>query len=110
MITLSNMRNKVKVQKAVVTEDSLGNRTNTYRDYCSRWAYINKKSGSETFAAGKTNEEETLCFVLRHDSLTRLITPGDYRILFNEKTYDITYVDNYKFKNESLTIYAKEIS
>ena len=110
MITLSNMRNKVRVQKAVVTEDGLGNRTNTYRDYCARWAYINKKSGSETFAAGKTNEEETLCFVLRHDSLTRLITPGDYRILFNEKTYDITYVDNYKFKNESLTIYAKEIS
>lgn len=110
MIPISDMRNKVQFLKATVAEDETGNRINTYASYCVRWAYINKQYGGESFNAGKTAEEETLKFVVRFDSLTRLITPGSYRIDFCGKTYDITSVDNYKMKNESLTILAKEIS
>lgn len=107
---LSDMRNKVQILKATVDIDQTGNRVNSYASYCVRWAYINKTSGGENYEAGITHENEVLKIVIRYDSMTRFITPGEYRINFSGKEYDILSVDNYKYKNESLTINAEEIS
>ena len=103
------MRCRVEVRKASVTADEYGNRQNTYSLFCTRWAYCNKQSGSESFEAGTTLEKENLYFVVRYDSHTRQITPGEYRLVFNGKTYDITSADNYKFRNESITLHAREV-
>ena len=105
---LADMRESITIEKAVVQTDLYGNRTNTYEVVCSRWAAANKSSGDETFEAGKTIEKEKLYFIVRYDSVTKLITPGEYRIIFRGKTYNITSVDNFKFRNESLTIDVEE--
>lgn len=109
MIKLSDMRNRILILRAEVTSDVIGNRKNAYRPYCSRWAYVNKSGGSEHFEAGKTVEEETMRFIIRFDSETKRITAGEYRIVFGNKTYNITSVDNYKMRNESITLYAQEV-
>ena len=109
MIKLSDMRNRILILKAEVRADAIGNRTNAYRPYCSRWAYVNKSGGSETFEAGKTRERETMRFIIRFDRETKMITAGEYRIVFGSRTYNITSVDNYKMRNESITLYAEEV-
>lgn len=109
MIKLSDMRNRILILKAEVTVDAIGNRKNTYASYCNRWAYINKSGGSESFEAGKTLEEETMRFIIRFDSETKRVNSGEYRIVFGGKTYNITSVDNYKMRNESITLLAKEV-
>ena len=109
MIKLSDMRNRILILKAGVSEDDIGNRKNAYTPYCSRWAYVNKSGGSEHFEAAKTIEEETMRFIIRFDSDTKKITAGKYRIVFGSKTYNITSVDNYKMRNESITLYAQEV-
>ena len=109
MIKLSDMRNRVLILKAKVISDAIGNRKNAYTPYCSRWAYVNKSGGSESFEAGTTIEEETMRFIIRFDSETKKITAGKYRIVFASKTYNITSVDNYKMRNESITLYAQEV-
>ena len=109
MISLADMRNRITIRKAAVSMDEYGNRTNSYTDFCTRWAYCNRQSGSETFEAGTTIEKENLYFVVRYDSATRQITAGVFQVVFENKTYNITSVDNYKFRNESITIYAEEV-
>lgn len=107
MIKLSDMRCRVIIQKAVVITDELGGRHNSYTFYCTRWAQVNMVTGSERYEAAHTAEYKMMYFTIRCDSLTKVITPGQYRIVFQDKVYDIKAIDNYKFRNESLRITAE---
>ena len=72
------MRERILITRQEVRTDAMGNHTNVQVPFCRRWAYANRTTGSEEEAG---------------------------RVV---KTYDITSVDNYRFRNESLTLYAKE--
>ena len=104
MIRLSDMRSRVQIEKAEVKTDELGGRHNEYSHYCTRWAQVNMTTGSERYAAGTTSEYKLMSFVVRYDSLTKAITSGGYRIVFDGKIYNIKSVDNYKQRNESLRL------
>lgn len=108
MIPVSNMRERILITRQVVQKDAIGNHKNVQEPFCSRWAYANRQSGGEEEAAGVVREEDSIYFVVRFDELTRQITSTGFQVEFHGKTYDITLVDNYKFRNESLTLYAKE--
>lgn len=108
MIPVSNMRHRILITRQEVRTDAIGNHTNVQVPFCSRWAYANRLTGSEEDSGGVIREEETIYFVVRFDEETRQITSTGFQVEFHGKTYDITSVDNYKFRNESLTLYAKE--
>lgn len=107
---LADMRERIVIEETYTDVDAFDNHVNCYRTYCSRWAQVNKRTGNEDFNAGQTIEKEKLYFIIRFDSVTRRITPGKHRILFRGKRYNITSVDNYKFRNENLTLDAEEIN
>ena len=108
MIPVSTMRERILITRQEVHTDSMGNHTNVQVPYCRRWAYANRTTGSEEEAGRVVREEESIYFVVRFDEETRQITSTGYQVEFHGKTYDITSVDNYRFRNESLTLYAKE--
>lgn len=108
MIPVSNMRERILITRQQVRTDPLGNHKNVQVPYCRRWAYANRVSGGEEESGHVIREEESLYFVIRFDSETCHITSTGFQIEFRGKTYDITSVDNYKFRNESLTLYVKE--
>lgn len=102
------MRERILITRQEVRTDAIGNRRNVQAPYCRRWAYANRTSGGEDESGRVVLEEESIYFVVRFDALTRHITSTGFQIEFHGKTYDITSVDNYKFRNETLTLYAKE--
>ena len=107
-MNLADMREQITIEKAVVDVDAYGNRQNSYSFYCKRWTYANMKTGKEEFKGGHTSEKETLCFVIRYDSETKLITSGTYRVIFHDKVYNIVTVDNFKFRNNTITLTCEE--
>lgn len=105
---LADMRERIVIEEAATEVDEFDNHINSYQEYCTRWAYVNMKTGKEEFEAGRTTEKVTLSFVIRLDSVTRLICPGTHRIKFQDKYFNITSVDNFKFRNNTLTLIAEE--
>ena len=75
MIPVGRMRERIQITQHAVRTDSMGNHTVVQVPYCSRWAYVNKTSGSETEEAGSIRSEESIYFIVRFDEMTRAITP-----------------------------------
>ena len=109
MIPVSRMRERIQITQQAVRTDAMGNHVNVQVPYCSRWAYVNKMSGSETEEAGTTRSEESIYFIVRFDEMTRLIDSTGFQVVFHGKAFDITRVDNYRYRNESLTLYGREV-
>lgn len=103
---ISLMRSRITLQKETVVSDSIGNRTNIWIDRHTCRAYVNMQTGGEHAAAGQTVETETLVFTVRYCLAIADITPGSYRILFNGEIYDISAVDDYRFRHETLKLTA----
>jgi hypothetical protein len=41
--------------------------------------------------------------------MTRVIDSTGFQVVFHGKAFDITRVDNYRYRNESLTLYGREV-
>jgi len=78
-------------------------------EFCTNFAYVNKLSGTEFWAAAEVAAQNTVRFTMRwHEKLDR-VTPGEFRILFKGRVFNITNVDNVQFKNETVKISATEV-
>lgn len=106
---IGTMRHRITIQKLVTVTDKIGNHTNEYRDYCSRWAYANNLSGSEYWQAAQTNAQNSIYFMIRWDKVTGAVTSDGYRILFNGKIYNILSVDHYQFRCKTIQFKAEEV-
>ena len=70
------MRERIQITQQAVRTDAMGNHVNVQVPYCSRWAYVNKMSGSETEEAGTTRSEESIYFIVRFDLGMKAINPA----------------------------------
>ena len=103
---ISLMRSRITIQKETVTVDSIGNRTNTWTAWHTCSAYVNMQSGGENENAGQTVVSDTLVFTVRYCSALAGMQPDGYRISFNGYLYNITAVDDYQFRHETLKLTA----
>lgn len=67
-------------------------------------AEINCAGGKEYYAVKQVNTENEVNFRVRFCQKLKNITPQEFCIVFDEKLYDITYIDNYMMSNEFLKI------
>lgn len=102
------MKHRITIQKLVTVTDKIGNHSNEYQDYCTRWAYANGLSGEEYWQAAQTNAQNSVYFMIRWDEETGKVTSDGYRILFNGKIYNILSVDNYQFLCKTINLKAEE--
>lgn len=93
---------RITIQKNTAKVDGVGNHTLVWEDYFSCYATVSNGSGSEKESSGVTNEIETLFFTVRFCSELSVVEPTGFRILFNNKIYNIEYVDPMGFKKNSL--------
>jgi len=105
---------KVRIQKLVtpVTDDSgfePDNEDSKWTDYYTNYAYVNSLSGNERWMAAQVQADRTVRFTLRWHKALDSIKPKYFRIIFDEKPYTITYVDNVQYKNENVKIDAVEV-
>lgn len=100
-------RELVTVEKSSVIVDEIGNHTATWSEYYRGYAYMNNLSGSEYWEAAQTQSENTVMFILRYHPILAEIGTKGYRLVHRGKQYDITSIDNVKYKNETIKIRAK---
>ena len=105
---ISQMNERILIQKSAKGIDKNGNHVSNWMDYFECSAYANNMSGQEYWAAAQVNSETDMYFVIRFCSEVRSLTSDNYRIIFRDEIYNITFIDNVQYKNKSLKIRAKK--
>lgn len=84
----------------------LNNETEEWIDYYSTHAEINKASGKEYYNASTNISASTFNFFTRYCSLLEDIqyNTSFYRVVYNNKIFDIVNTDNKNLKNHELII------
>ena len=109
---ISNGRpHEIKIQKlAAPVQDTAGfENDETWEDYYTNYAYINNLTGNERWMAAQIDSDMTTRFVLRWHPALDAVVPKHYRIVFAEKPYTITFVDNVQYRNDTVKIDALEV-
>lgn len=104
---ISNLRSRITIQKNTVEVDTIGNHLSVWEDYYTCAAYANLASGKEYGAAGQTLDTDTLVFQVRWCERLRDLDAARFRILFGGAVYNITCVDDARFRHEQLKLTAQ---
>lgn len=99
-------REKIIIQKKSVVSDDIGQQSEKWSDFFVCHAYVNNISGKEFWEAAQQNAERTVNFIVRYCSILADINTVDYQIIFHGCIYDITFIDNIQYRNQTLKIRA----
>lgn len=103
---IGKMNVKITIQKNELVTDSIGNHTSAWTDYFSCWATCSNQTGTEDDEAGQTLESDRMDFTVRYSSETAAVVSTQYRIILNDRIYNIDHVDDMAFKHHSLKFHA----
>lgn len=99
-------REPVTIEKSGYAEDEVGNQISAWIEHYRGFAYANNLYGTEYWAAAQTQSENTVMFTLRYHPLLEDVKTKGYRLIHRGKEYNITSVDNARYKNETVKIRA----
>ncbi|MBB6622169.1 phage head closure protein [Clostridium gasigenes] len=109
-VNRGNLDKKIIIQEYASYQNENGFEVEEWKDYKTVWSSINGLFGKEYFAAKATQSESVLDFLVRYSKDLEVLFEKDgtsvYRIIWNKRTYDITYVDNIKYENRFIKIKA----
>ena len=103
---IAGLNVRIMIQKNETQVDRYGNHTSTWTDYFSCWATCSNQTGKEDDEAGQTFEDDKMDFTIRYSSETAAIVSTKYRILLNDRIYNIDHIDVMGFKRHSLIFHA----
>lgn len=101
---ISEMSERILVQKSSVGKDKNGNHVLNWTDFYSCAAYANNLSGKEFWEAAQLNAQTDMYFMVRYCSELKSIDTEHFRIIFQEEIYNITFIDNIQYRNKTLKI------
>ena len=98
-------RKKIIIQKKDgSTKDAIGNPVVAYVDDKSFYAYANGLSGREYWEAAQVQGENTVDFTVRWHPYFDQINTKEYRLVMDNKVFNIRTIDNIQYKNETVKI------
>ncbi|MGN0254758.1 MAG: phage head closure protein [Eubacterium sp.] len=103
---IAGLNVRITIQKNETQVDKYGNHTNTWSDYFTCWATCSNQTGTEDDKAGQTLEDDRMDFTVRYSSETAKVVSTNYRILLDDRIYNIDHVDDMGFKRHSLKYHA----
>lgn len=104
-MAIGELKHRIIFQRFITTINDNGFEVEAWEDYKTVWASVSNLSGKEYYQASAVQEEKTVKFLIRY-------TDGvdtSMRILFEGKQYNITSIDNIKYKNKYIEIKALEV-
>lgn len=104
------LNRKITIQKLTTVTTPNGFDEEKWIDWETLWASINNLSGKEFYAAKAVQEEKTVKFEIRYFPKLEELNSTKYRIIYGEKEYNITFIDNFMYRNEWLVIKALEVN
>ncbi len=78
-----------------------------WKKYKEVWASVNNKSGKEMWSKEEWKGTNILEVVIRYNACPTLSLSD--RIIFGDRVFNIIYIDNYFYKNETLKITVEEV-
>ena len=106
-MNISGLRIRITFQKNEVVKDSIGNHTNVWKDYFSCYATAVEKDSGEEEVAGQTVVNERVDFTIRYCSEVSAIVPDKFRIVYQDRIYNIRSVSDMGFKKRSLKMHTQ---
>lgn len=98
------LRNRITVQHRTITTDEIGQRTETWTEYATVYAYANGLSTKDRYDVSAEIAENTVEFTVRHTQLMSVVNSKDYRIIFNDVVHEITSSDDIMYHHEWIKI------
>ncbi|WP_058993626.1 phage head closure protein [Sarcina ventriculi] len=103
----------IKIQKHSVEQNENNFETEKWIDFKKFFASINNLYGREFWEAKSQHSEKTINFTIRYskslyDELKNKEGTKKYRIAWDNRTFDISFVDNIKYENKWINIKAIE--
>lgn len=96
------LRHRITLQKFMVITDPDGFTTQQWQDVATVWAAVENLHGREYWEAAAVQAENTVKFTIRY----RPDIDQTMRIVFRGQVYEITAIDNVKYRNEYIEIKA----
>lgn len=99
------LKHRITIQILESLTNENGFEIETWVDFKDLWAKIENLHGREYFEAAAVQAENTVKFTIRYtDEIDT-----DMKILFKDKRYNITSIDNIKYANKFIEIKAMEV-
>ncbi|MCD7800674.1 MAG: phage head closure protein [Ruminococcus sp.] len=82
------------------------NEDETWSDYISLHAHVNKTKQSEYLNAGAIQSKRTLTFTIRYSTVLEDIAYNtqNYRVLYNSNVFDINDYDDYQLLHKTIKL------
>jgi len=104
-MSIGEMRHRITLQRFSATINENGYEIQEWLNVKTVWALVSNLSGTDYFQAAQIQAKNTVKFTIRY-------LPGidpAMRILFGDKVYSISAIDNHKYRNRYLEIKAMEV-
>jgi len=102
---IASLNKRITIQELKLSINENGFEIEEWIDYKRVWAGVSNLHGREYFDAAAIQMENTVKFTIRY-------LPGidtSMRIVFKDKNYNITSIDNIKYGNRFMEIKAMEV-
>lgn len=104
-MSIGELRHRIIFQRLASAVNENGFQIEVWQDYKTVWASVSNLSGREYYQAASIQAEKIVKFLVRYiDGLDTTM-----RIVFKDKKYSITYIDNIKYENKYIEIKALEV-
>lgn len=105
MVAIGDLRHRITFQKFTTVVNENGFEEEAWQDYKTVWASVSNLSGKEYYQAAAVQAEKTVKLLIRY--IKEVDT--SMRIIFKDKQYNITSIDNMKYTNKYIEIKALEV-
>lgn len=92
-----------------IEKDEDGFESEVWETYYTNYAQVNGLYGSERWAAAQVQMDNAIRFTFRWNAKLDAVTQKRFRLVFQDRIFTITNVDNVKFLNRTVKIDAVEV-
>ena len=104
-MNIGEFKHRIKIVKPVIQINDNGFEVETYETYKTLWGKVTNLHCKEYFEAAAIQKEKTVKFIFR--SLKGI--DENMKVEFNNKLYDINFIDNILYENKYMEIKAMEV-
>lgn len=105
---ISELNKRIKFQIYSVSFNENGFEVEEWTDFKTVWASVNNLFGKEYWEAKTIQAEKTIEFKIRYSKDLKDLNTKKYRIMWDNRIFDITFIDNVKYQNNFLKIKGVE--
>ena len=107
---ISDLNRKITFQNKNVEVDEIGNHKSVWMDYLTTSTYISFQGKGEEIFLGMEVDRSDISFTVKFQNRLKKINTSDYRILFEDKKYNIISIDFMNYKNIFIKFRCRKVS